>query len=788
MTSPPSRGRLDEFAAELEATFTEELRDRLRSMEASLVLVERPPDGESRREAIAALGRDAHSLKGGAQLVGRDAIARIAHALEASLEEIRTSDVDEVPLEALFRAVDALDRLGREGENAGPDVESIVRALAGEGGDGGRGPAMGTPHPAGPSPTEGRGPTEAGRGDPPSARADGSLPDDPPAVPASLDRAGPPPAAPTPPGRDAAPTERSGTRTVRVATERLDSLMARTADLIAARDAAARRASVLRQASRRRPGDRVRPGTRSGDLAAALAETRAELDAMTHQLAAAADEARRESQRLDLLIEGMEADLLALRMVPLEMLFREFPRMVRDLARASGKEVRLEGVGWDTPMDRDLLERLRDPVMHLLRNAVDHGIEQPEARRSAGKPAAGRIVLEARSRAGGIVIEVRDDGAGIDLARVRDRAAEAGLVAADAPASTALTLGLIFEAGLSTAARVTHVSGRGIGLDVVRAQVADIGGSVDVDSEPGRGTRFLLRLPLTLVSTQVLVVRAAGQRYGIPLAAVERAVTANAAEWTVLGDAMAIEVPGGAVVLSALEATLGTSMTSPADATMGDVDPRLGTVLVLDSAAGRAGIVVDAVETRRDIVLRGLGGVLGSRPLFAGAAIVDDDGLLLILDPDALVEATVASSAPWRDAPATPRRRSGASSIPEDRPVRVLVVDDSITTRTLEKNILAAAGFEVALAVDGRDALRSIRAQRPDIVVSDVDMPGLDGIALTREVRANEQTRELPIVLVTSLDAPEERDRGLDAGADAYLTKQTFDQQELLLTIRELVG
>ncbi|MDO8485722.1 MAG: response regulator [Candidatus Limnocylindrales bacterium] len=773
------------FAAELEATFLEELDERLRSMEAALVEIERPTDRAALRAALEAFGRDAHSLKGGAQLVGRDALAQIAHALESHLEQVRSASPDDpVIVDPLFAAVDALDQLRRSGDSAGVDVAGLVARLSDvqmprpPGGTRPDRSTAATSEVAAIAPTTSTASTEL------TTATSTTHEDGPPgSVPSLPD---PHESTASVPGRSwnsrraqAATADRAveQTRSVRVPTERLDALMNRTADLIAARDAAAHRAAALRDTVRKLGPDRH---------GSAADVERAEL---TRQLREAADAARVESQRLAVLIEALETDLLGLRMVPLESLFHEFPRMVRDLARASGKDVRLEALGWSTPMDRDLIERLRDPVMHLLRNAVDHGIEPADVRLERGKPTSGTIILEARPRAGGIAIEVRDDGGGIDLARVHDRAAAAGLVDPEAPHSTAHSLGLIFASGLSTASEVTEVSGRGIGLDVVRAQVAGIGGSVEVDSEPGLGTRFVLRLPLTLVSTTVVVVRTGDRRYAVPLAAVERAVPVEPGALTALGDRSALNVPGGSVVLADLEAMVGVPYRSPDGARPAE-PAGFRTALVLASATGRAGIVVDAVEAEREVVLKSFGAVLGTPAFLAGAALVDGDFLLLVLDADAVVERALAGRATWGPETVEMRSSQDESSRRQaaDRPVRVLVVDDSITTRTLEKNILSAAGFEVTLAVDGLEALRAIRANRPDVVVSDVAMPGLDGIGLTRQLRANDATHDLPIILVTSLDAPEQRDEGLVAGADAYLTKQAFDQQQLLQAIRELVG
>lgn len=741
--APPERSS---FLEELEATFLEELDERLRSMEAALVGIERPPDPASLRSALEAFGRDAHSLKGGAQLVGREGLARIAHALETRLERLRAVAPGEpLDVQPLFEAVEALERLRRSGESAGVDVVGIVARLD-------------EPH-AGP---------DAGRTDPAVSASGGS--------PGAMTRA----TAVAPPAVSGAASARARVasreggrvpaarrpRTVRVVPERLDAMMNRTTDLIAVSQSAARRADALRSLV-----------SRFDDLNGAEIAT---------DLRILAREARSDSQRLAAVSEALEADLLGLRMVPLASLFREFPRMVRDLARATGKEVRLENLGWETPMDRELVERLRDPVMHLLRNAVDHGIEAPAQRLVSGKPSMGTIILEARPRAGGITIEVRDDGAGIDVGRVHARAGEAGLVSND-QTEAIRPLALIFEPGLSTADVVTEVSGRGIGLDAVRAGVAALGGTVEVTSEAGFGTRFSLRLPLTLVSTRLLGVRAWPGRYGVPLSAVERAARLEAGALTTLGGRSSLDVPGGPVVLAELATIMGLPQRS--------IDPTTSrpgaakTALILSTASGRAGIVVDSVESEREVVLKNFGTTIETPPLLAGAALIEADALLVVIDADAVVEQVISSS-PAR-VPLPDRDRVDAHparSREAHRPLRVLVVDDSITSRTLEKSILAAAGLDVTLAVDGQDALRAIRATRPDVVVSDVDMPLLDGIGLTTQLRASEATRDLPVILVTSLDAPEQRDRGLLAGADAYLTKQAFDQEELLQTIRELVG
>lgn len=774
-------GSVASFLAELEATFQEELDDRLRSMEAALLVIERPPNDAEFGTALESFARDAHTIKGSAQLVGRDALARVAHALEARLELNRATDGHgPIDAEPLFEAVAAMEQLRRH-QPGELDVEQLIVRLDGSSPSsaGARARDVSETPTAPPPPSPAPAPATSTAPSPspgPAVQAGHN----PPSAPgrAGRKRGAPATVSSTAPGDPSRPEVRA----VRVSTERLDAVMSRSADLSVLREAAGHRAAVLRTLARR-----LDPA----------------IDAdFRRRLRAVAREARVDSERLAVVTDGLESDLLDLRLVPVATVFREFPRHVRDLARRTGKEVRLEALGWETPMDRELVERLREPVMHLLRNAVDHGIEPPEDRRAAGKPATGTIILEARPRAGGITIEVRDDGRGIDLDRVRARAQEVGL-APGAAETDAPTLGLIFQPGISTAETVTDVSGRGIGLDAVRDAIQSLEGTVDVRSEAGKGARFVLRLPLTLVATTVLVLWAGGRRFAFAMTAIERAVAVRGPSIVSLGDRDMLEVPGGPVVLADLDAIVGMGREAAHQAIgTGPGSPDGEKVaIVLATSGGRVGVIVDRVESEREVTLKGFGPLLGTPALLAGAAVLGDDDLLLVLDAEVVTEQALGN--PGRTALAARRGESmdartdppgvGSGGVhahprPADQPVRVLVVDDSITTRTLERSILAAAGFEVLLAVNGEDALRVIRGQQPDIVVTDVDMPVLDGIELTRRLRDADVTRDLPIILVTSLDASEQRERGMLAGADAYLTKQAFDQQQLIGTIHELVG
>lgn len=787
------------FLAQLDATFREELGDRLGTMQTSMLELERAEDPGARRLALDALARDAHSLKGGGQLVGRVKIAALAHALESRLERLRDADHADARAAAgtIFAAVDAFEALAADRGDI--DIDELVLAL------------------------EGRAPRDAAAAASAwspvvrDAAGDDAPPDVPPfpapaAAPASAPRsrastrrspvestarAGDIPIAPSaavgvdpePARPERATRQRKTERSVRVPTERLDAVLAHSGDLLAVHAEVAGHVRLARtflaqlDEIRRDWSVYLRDARRP---AAPPRRSRDTLDSVAHRLDQLAERLQRwigggvaARDRLGQLAEAVEVDLLGLRLVPVELLFASFPKLVRDLAEASGKRVDFQGLGWDTPIDRDLLERLRDPVMHLLRNSIAHGIESPAEREAAGKPLLGVVMLEASARAGEITLEVRDDGRGIDRDRIRALAATTAWPASDdAPDGNAapsdLELGLIFQPGFSTAEHVGQIAGRGIGLDVVRTQVSELGGSIDVRSESGRGTRFLIRLPLTLIKLRVIVVTVAGRRYGLPTAFVERVLHIRRDELVSLGDRAAVDLHDGPALVASLAGLVGAAPGGD------DRDVRQG--LLLSTARGRAILLVDAVVLERDVVLKDLGSLLGIQPLIAGAAILEHDELLLVLDAATVVERAHAVSPPG-DASST--RIAGAAR--RDRTLRVLVVDDSVTTRALEKNILTAAGFDVHLAVDGLDALRLVRSVRPDVIVSDVEMPRLDGFGLTERLRADEATRDLPVILVTGAETAAHQLRGFDAGADAYIVKSEFDQDRLIRTIWELV-
>jgi two-component system chemotaxis sensor kinase CheA len=459
----------------------------------------------------------------------------------------------------------------------------------------------------------------------------------------------------------------------------------------------------------------------------------------------------------DRLLAGLKSTATALRTMPLSVIVGPYARSVRDVAAAEAKDIDFVVTDGDMELDRTILETLADPLAHLLRNAVAHGIEKPDARRAAGKPSRGRVELRAQQRGAVAQIVVEDDGSGVApdlLARGR---AQGSLV------------DVLAEPGFSTADAVSPLAGRGVGLDAVKAQVEAVGGSLAIESEAGVGTRVTLSLPLTLALLDVLLVERGDNVFGIPLSAIVEAVVANA-PLSLEGRAR-LDVHGTALPLVDLAALVGFDAPAPRDG---------APAVVVGSRGVRVAAVTDRLLGETEVVLKPFGPLLGALPGYLGAAILGDGRVAPLLDPIVLVSRAAGAAA----------RPVGAAAAPEARkPPKVLVVEDSFTVRELQRTILEVAGYRVATAHNGRDALEQVLSDGEiDLVLTDVDMPELDGIGLTAAIRASDERAALPVVIVTSRADEDHRRQGAEAGADAYMVKSSYDQQALLETVQRLVG
>lgn len=485
----------------------------------------------------------------------------------------------------------------------------------------------------------------------------------------------------------------------------------------------------------------------------------------------ALEEAR---SRLDRVRDGA----MSLAMVPLRRVTAGLPRLVRDVAAAGGKEVALVVDGEDVELDKQVLDAVADSLKHLITNAVDHGCEPAGVRTSAGKPACATVTVRARSAGDHVLIEVSDDGAGIDPERLRESAARKGL-----PVEPGRELRLLFTPGFSTAATVTATSGRGVGLDVVASAVEALGGAVDVRSEIGAGTTFALTLPVTLGVLHCLLARVGDERYALPVASVVESISLRH---------LPVHEVGGATVVVRNGATLPLLDLGHALGVPGEAAP--AAAVVVRHGDRTLAWAVDRLDGEEHLVVKELGPFLGRRPALLGATIDPDGQVICIVDVRDLSHDHGRFDAPERVHTAATERRpmivedTRRQAAPAVRRPRVLVVEDSVGVRELERAILEAAGYDVDTAVDGLDGAARLRDEPADLVLSDVEMPGMDGFTLTRTIRGTRGWEHVPVLIMTSRGSPEDQRAGLDAGANAYLLKCEFDQAELIDTVRRLVG
>jgi two-component system chemotaxis sensor kinase CheA len=649
---------------EIHELVRQEAGDCLQRMESNLLALE---SGEGGSDAVDAILRDAHSIKGSAAMIGWQESATLANAIEDRMEQAReTGSAPREVIDPLLRAVDALRRAvnGEKGV-AAPLVEELANLGAGEDAE----------------------------------EADTSR------------------------GTSQAPGERAtapGPTVQRVPTIRIDA------------------AKVDRMLD-------------------AVGETVLYHRRLEHALEGTMHEGRLVSDELDMgerLLGDLQDSVVQMRTLPLSMITSPFPRAIRDLAAEEGKEAELAISGADTQLDRTILEGISETIVHLLRNAVAHGIEPPEERESAGKPRTGRIDLRAQQRGGMVAIEIADDGRGVS-AEVLARAEEAGSLAA-----------LLSETGFSTAEEVTEVAGRGVGLDAVKQSVEGVGGGLEVQSEPGKGTEVTLLLPLTLALMRVLLFERGDQPFALPMTSVGRVVAVT--DTTSLGNRPSIEIDGQVIRLSQLGEL----------ASAGGTLPERPPAIVVESLGRRLAVACDELIGEEEVVIKSLGAVLAEVPGYLGAAILGDGRIALVLDPNHLLKAPAETMALDQPDQATERP-----------PGRVLVVDDQFSARELQRSILEVAGYRVEVARDGREALRRI-SENPglDVVLTDVQMPEMDGFELLEAIRADEEHASLPVVMVTTLGDEASRRRGAEAGADAYVVKNEFDQEALLETIERLTG
>ncbi|MCC6744041.1 MAG: hybrid sensor histidine kinase/response regulator [Acidobacteria bacterium] len=718
------------------------------------------------------IAREAHTLKGASSILGLTVIQETAHAMEEAFETFRDAGRP-APAEFYDLFYDALDRLGvwcqRVEDPDGEDAAALVAlqeacrryAVAAA-------PIDASPVPVAIAPT------------PPVPSASVKLP------------APPRPREPVEAARDG---DGSTEETIRVPIRKLDSLMAQIGELLIARIRNDERMTGIRDLQRELE-DAAKDWTKLKDVSRLLVHAsgrtertltakrqelldrvEAHLKTIGQRTSALNQDFSRDAMHVSILTDNLQEDIKRARMLPVATILDGFHRLVRDVARREEKQAVLELVGTDTEVDKRVLELIKDPLMHILRNAVSHGIETVADRIATGKPPAGRIVVRTGQVGGQIRIDVTDDGRGIDAERVLDRAIELGLV--DAAHGRNLpgreVLNFIFHSGLSTKSKVTDVSGRGIGMDVVRENIQRVQGQITLETEPGRGSTVTITLPLTLSTTKSLLVGVNGETYALPITAVERILRIVPADIESIEDTPALVLGGAPVAVARLSELLGLEAgDAPAP------DTRLP-VVILSVEKRRLGLVVDSLVDEQEMVVKSLGKQLLRVRNVAGGTVVGSGAVILVLNPLDLI----ASAVPRASMPGSLARATEHEAATER--LRVMIVEDSITTRTLEKNILETAGYDVVACKDGAEAMAYLREGTCDAIVSDIDMPNVNGFELVERIRQIERLQNLPILLVTSLGSEEDRRRGMKAGANGYIVKSDFEQGRFLEMLEALL-
>jgi two-component system chemotaxis sensor kinase CheA len=823
---------------DLLSIFWQEVSDYLGGLNDALLKVEML-EGEERRLLLKEMNRVAHSLKGAARAVGLGMVETLAHYMEEIFHQALAthSGIDPELADSLYDSLDHIQTLmdgGSADDSVVTEVMSVLeRAVvvnaqkypqappsskkrsadpASEQDSDPPAPATanGKPATATPNPTskpkpklkklatpavadDSAAPVSSSGGDG-NEGGDGNAPAKPaPSTPSTPSFA--------PPSANLLDSQtmvmRPMEESLRVPVDKLNQLMADASELLVAkmqmetrqtrlndlrkqlarwgREWRAIRAAYIRLARRLQEGaqapDALPPEV--GIMMRFLESNQRYLNQANRELTQLAQATSQSNLQLATLTERLQEDVANLRMMPFDSMVGAFQRLVRDTARDLGKQAVLDVEGAHVEIDKTVLEALKDPLLHLLRNALDHAIETPQARIMADKAPLGRIVLAVEQRGNEIVIQVRDDGRGIDPVHVRQRAVQRGLISqaeADLLNDDEARL-LIFSSGFSTTEQVTALSGRGLGMDIVRGRIEALRGRVSLASVLGQGTSVTLRVPVSLTRLRCILLSVGGEEYAVPSVMVARMATLQRDAIYHAGGREMVNLNDQAVPLVALSSLLGVPSHADEDAQV--------RLIALQSAERVVAFEVDELVSEMELVLKPLGREVAGVVGIAGAALLGSGDVILVLDANDLVRQALGEAL-------RPRLRLNISeSAPRRR--RVLVVDDSITTRTLEKNILEAVGFEVTVAVDGVEAWSAVLETLPDVVVSDVEMPNMNGLELTRQIKGDARTQHLPVILLTSLSKPEQQEAGLRAGANAYLVKSRFDQRELLETIQAVL-
>ena len=777
----------DSLDADLLNIFRDEVGEYLETLNTVLMQLETADSLDI--EAVRELNRVAHSMKGASRAVGLKVIETIAHYMEEVFDAALHQRLVLAP-DVCDLLYDGLDLIQNVVDGEDPDDDPLAEVLAQLEQVVAGSAVADVTEPQETAPEAEQNLSHTNHTAPTPPQTDGSTVNG--AAKSSTEAA-------QESNRDVGVVNnRHGEESIRVPVGKMDRLMGEVSELLVARMQAEERMRELQllrglhgqwrrewqsiRASYIRMARRLQDESLSDDMLAIfkfLEHNQRNLQAANQHLSQLVQAVGQDNLRLTTLSDQLQDDVSGMRMVAFETLLGGFQRIVRDLARDTGKQVLLDFEGMAVEVDKTVLDALKDPIIHLLRNAIDHGIELPEKREASGKSPIGQIMLAIEQRGNEILVRISDDGSGIDPAAVRHKAVNLGFITAPEaemmPDDDVRTL--IFHPGMTTSAQVTHISGRGIGMDVVRDRVESLRGRVSVQSKLGEGTSISLTVPVSLTRIRCVLLETGGETYAVPSAVIVRMTDLPREDVFTAENRDMIVLDDRPVPLVSLSDILGIPAAPPS--TSHDEI----TVLALRAVDRTVAFEVDGLQSERELVLKPLGREIARSRFVSGAALLGTGEVIIVLDANDLIRSATGRALPMK------RMTAAAGStlpVPQHK-LSVLVVDDSITTRTLEKNILETAGFEVSVAIDGEEAWQCVNEQYFDVIISDVEMPKMNGLELVQHLKGNERTRHIPVILLTSLGKPEHQEAGLKAGADAYLVKSQFDQGELLRMIRAVV-
>jgi two-component system chemotaxis sensor kinase CheA len=790
---------------ELAQLFKEESAEHLARLDDGLLRLEKTPADQ---EILEEVFRESHSMKGAARMLGLSKIETAAHGLETILNTARKGEKPLTPevIDRMTIVLGDLRKLVQEaltGEPAGVTNADLLDKLQGPGTN----DEFGL-HPQG----VGHSVTVAEATTATLQNSELKISHTASSIPNSTGTPSPVlnaesrliSAESTPNSPDSAlhnqqseltnSNSKFRIETVRVETRKLDDLLTMVGELSVIEGRAQHRLLlmdalleqwVILERSRRNFRFLLRGAETEANASEALRQMMHAEGEVLAQLGERIKEARdafyEDGARLETTVNTLEERVHAARLLPLSTVFALFPRMVRDLAKQQGKEVELVIDGGEISVDKRILEEMKDPLMHLLRNAIDHGIETQPERERQGKPRGSTLRLRAMREGSSVLLEVRDDGRGMDLDAIRQIAMKRGLH--DAVTLAAMTptqlQQLIFLPGFSTSTFVTELSGRGVGLDVVRVNVERLKGDIHIESVLHQGTAMQVRLPLSLSTTRLLLASVGGRLYGLPIEFVHTSRRVRKEDIFTLEGRPAFELDGKAVIAPRLADLLGLSAGIQAAET-----PDQAVCIVIQVGDERLGLRVDELLDEEEVVAKPLGAPLMRVRNVTSLTILGSGEICAVLNPSDLMRSAHKMGAEMRSAELRMRSELAKSAVLQST---ILLAEDSALVRAMEKRILEDAGYEVVATVDGMDALNALGNRPFSAVVSDINMPNMDGLTLAARIRQEPRYRDLPIILVSSLDSDEDKRRGLEAGANAYIPKPTFDQRVLLETLKRLI-